>query len=116
VTKQEIARRLKKLAKQLDLNDWNFELIVEDGGKLEAAGCEARPEYRDAKININLKRVKDEEMHEYLVHELLHCHVWEIVNLAEKLATTKTEEEAIRVAEERLTTQMERIIAPRVLS
>jgi hypothetical protein len=114
--KQQLARRLKRLAKQLDLDHWHFELIMEDSVSAGAASCEAKPEYFTAKISINLAKVSPEEMHGYLVHELLHCHVWEVVNLAEKLASTPTEMEAIRVAEERLTSRMERLLAPRVLS
>ena len=114
MTKLGIARRLKRLAKQLALDHWNFELIVEESDLRDAAGCEAKPEYFDARIFVNVAKVTDAEIDEYLVHELLHCHVWELTHLAEKLATTDTEREAIRMAEERLTTQLERLLAPRL--
>lgn len=114
---RHLAARVRALARALALSDWELQVVPQANTRLDGedlAGCTAQPEYKRARIYFDLGRIPPEELDQFIIHELMHCHVWELVNLAERLAATPTEREAIRCAEERLTTVLERLFAGRL--
>jgi len=109
-----LRKRIKRLAEALGLGDWEFQIVRQEYAAKDVsdlAGCQAKPEYKSAVLYFDVARIPPEELDSYIIHELLHCHIWELVALTDKLATTPAEREAIRLAEERLTTTLERLFA-----
>jgi len=81
----------------------------------EIASCRSQPEYLCADLYFNLKRVPDTdaEIRELVCHEMLHCHVEALAQLANRGARrTPERREAIRLAEERLVTTLSRVVLP----
>ena len=81
----------------------------------EVASCESQPEYLTAALYFNLKRVPDTEeaIRELVAHEMAHPHVEALAELANRGARrTPERREAIRIAEEHLTTVVSRMILP----
>ena len=93
---------------RLGLGDWT--ITIQCVTLPHRADCDAKPEYKEALIRFDLKKIAPEDVEAYVVHELLHCHVWRLASVGEYLAKTPTEKRAVEEAEESLTTDLERLI------
>lgn len=105
-----VEARVRHWQERLRLVDWEIR-VVTNARIAHAADCEAAPEYRQATLRFNPKRIPLADLDAYVVHELLHCHVWPLAAAAETLA--KGDEvalEFIREREEGLTTELERLV------
>jgi hypothetical protein len=116
VTRAQKRKRIEALVaawqSPLGLANWTVSLSF-DGGCKEQASCSANPEYRDAKLNFNLRRIGPQEIDEVVAHELMHCHGWAVAALALNWAgKEQVKREAVRQAEELLTTAVSRAFLP----
>ena len=100
-----IKKCVKLWQKRLGLSSWTIEL---EFSQIEwCADCAAYPEYLNAKIRFDTGSDIDEAT---IIHELLHCHIEGLAHLAEKLAGTDERwKEMVRIEEERLATNLEKI-------
>lgn len=106
---RRVQQLIRKWTRLLDLYQWKFGINFNIEG--EAAACSADPEYRMAALNFNLAKITDSEEETFVIHELLHCHIWELAHTAQTLADEdKAKLEWVRLCEERLTTTLETII------
>ncbi|MFQ5888058.1 MAG: hypothetical protein ACE5HY_05125 [Candidatus Hydrothermarchaeales archaeon] len=103
---KEAQRLLKKYQKLTGIDDWDIRLKFYTEN---VADCEARPEYLDAVLYLDLDKIPPEELDSWIRHEVLHCLVWSLAHLAETLTKTKTEKELVRIEEEKLVTLLERM-------
>jgi hypothetical protein len=105
------------LIPQLNLVDWTIKVKFTKKMK-NLADCEASPEYKSAKIRVNLESIKSLSYHEVVgtaLHELLHCISWDIMSWAEQLSRGNEDKlEICRRMGEALTTDMEQILFPLV--
>lgn len=108
MSQQDARRLLKKWQPLLGLQGWKITLNCRQIA--HKGDCEARPEYKEAIIRLDTRKIPAEELEAYVVHELLHCHIWRLADVAEHLAKTPTEARAVEDAEESLTTEIERLI------
>lgn len=77
-----------RLVEPLGLDRWTTRLVVDGVGEARAA-CESQPEYREAEISIDFNRLKTgDELAELMVHEMTHCHIEPLAELAQDLADT----------------------------
>lgn len=116
MTRSEKKRRVEALIEHwhapLGLANWTFQTTF-DGGAKEQATCIADPEYRNARLNFNLRRIGPHEIEELVCHELMHCHGWALGAYAFKWAANDgTKREVVRQAEELLTTAVSRAFLP----
>lgn len=98
----------------MGLGGWLIRLFFPKRANYMAA-CNASPEYLSADLYFNLKRMPDTpmEVEELVAHELMHAHVEALAELANRGARrTPERREAIRVAEEHLTTTLSRMLLP----
>lgn len=98
----------------MGLGGWMLRLFFPKRIK-HIASCMAQPEYLTADLEFNLKRVPDTamEIEELVAHELMHCHVEALGILALRGARRSPERrEAVRLAEEHLTTTLSRLLLP----
>jgi hypothetical protein len=75
----------------LGLDRWQIRLGAE---KLEdsRAACIAQPEYREADLYFDAEKIKTgDDLAELTVHEMAHCHTFELHSLAEELADALAE-------------------------
>ena len=93
---------------RLGLGEWH--IVVQCVTLPHRADCDAKPEYKEALLRFDLKKIPAADLEAYVVHELLHCHVWRLASVGEYLAKTPTEKRAVEEAEESLTTDLERLI------
>jgi hypothetical protein len=100
--------RVRHWQQRLGLSAWT--ITVQTVTLPHRADCDAKPEYKEALLRFDLKKIPQEEVEAYIVHELMHCHVWRLAKVGEYLAKTPTEKMAVEEAEESLTTELERII------
>jgi len=103
------------IAPILNLSNWNIRVKFTRQMK-NLADCEASPEYKSAKIRVNLESIKELSYHEVVataLHELLHCHSWSLMTWAEQLSRTdKDKLEICRRMGEDLTTELEQVLFP----
>ena len=116
MTRTQKRRRIEALVAAwqapLGLGNWTF-AVTFDGSVKEQASCLANPEYRDAKLNFNLRRIGPHEIEELVAHEMLHCHGWALAACGAKWAGNDgTKREVVRQAEELLTTATSRAFLP----
>jgi hypothetical protein len=82
---RNVTSRVKFWQKKLLLSDWKIAVEVgplDDGSR---ADCDAKPEYREAKIRLDPDKIDAEELDGFCIHELLHCHTWRLEALAERV-------------------------------
>jgi len=100
---------------QLNLGDWTIKISFTKKMK-NLADCEASPEYKSAKIRVNLEAIKTLSYHEVVataLHELLHCITWDLMTWAEQLSRGNEDKlEICRRMGEALTTELEQILFP----
>lgn len=107
---QTVEARVRHWQERLRLVDWDIRVVV-NSRIAHAADCEAAPEYRQATLRFNPKRIPVADLDAYVVHELLHCHVWPLAAAAENLAKGDAVAlEFVREREEGLTTELERLV------
>lgn len=98
---------------RLQLHDWKISVVVdrippEDDAK---AFCQAKPEYREALVQVDPHEVTLEDLEATVVHELLHCHAEALAGLALVMAgDDPVKREAVRRAEEELVMRLERLV------
>lgn len=113
MTKKQLARRCLRVGiERMKLTDWDIRLSFDE--KLpHAADCAADPEYRQARIRLNPRRMHMADIPATIFHELDHCHVEDLAQLAVSLAKgDPVALEAIRKAEEGLVTVHDQILTP----
>jgi hypothetical protein len=107
---RSVTARVRFWQKKLLLTDWRISVEVgalDDGSR---ADCDAKPEYREAVIRLDPKRVSPEELDAFCVHELLHCHTWKLEQLAENWGRSESQYQFARETAETVVTDLERII------
>jgi len=99
----------------LNLSDWTIKIRFTKKMK-NLADCDASPEYKEAKIRVNLDAIKLRSYHEVVataLHELLHCLSWNLMTWAEQLSRGNPDKlEVCRRMGEDLTTEMEKVLFP----
>lgn len=93
LTNREVAKKqIKKLIREwkpvLDMSHWTIEVTFHK--EEYAASCYAEPEYRNAHLNFYLGKLLPKfkinyELEEFVVHELIHCLSWPLVDITENL-------------------------------
>jgi hypothetical protein len=109
LSKQLVERRIRWWIPRLQLQAWDITVSL---GPIEvdAAECDASPEYLNAAIRLDPAKVPDADLEAYVVHELLHCHTWGLTHAAEVLAGTDPKLlEWVRKEQESLCTALERV-------
>lgn len=100
ITRGQVLALVAKWQARLLLDAWKIRVILTTKmGHL--AECEASPEYLDAVLRFNPVRLTPENLEETVVHELIHCHTWELWDHAG---------DAGDKAHERLTSTLQRIV------
>jgi len=100
ITRGQVLALVAKWQARLLLDAWKVRVILTT--KLgHLAECEASPEYLDAVLRFNPARLTPENLEETVVHELIHCHTWELWDLAGDAGTK---------AHEKLTSILQRIV------
>ncbi len=91
----------------LGLERWNIDVRFDE--KLKDAGnCDYKPEYMQATISFNPKDISLADVDEYARHELLHCIVAPLAQVADFVRERdKNSREMVREAEERVVSQLE---------
>lgn len=113
LTEADVKRTVGRLRTPLWLDGWWIDVETGRSESGASASCAASPEYTQATLKFDLEQVSRENLLGYVIHELMHCHVWPLAHLATQLADgNKVQLEMIRVEEERLTTTLEKILTP----
>lgn len=100
ITRPQVLALVAKWKARLLLDSWTFRVVLTT--KMEhLADCEASPEYLDAVLRFNPARLTVDNLEETVVHELLHCHTWELWEHAGDAGDR---------AHERLTSTLQRIV------
>lgn len=103
--------RVKYWQKRLLLADWNITVLV---GALddheERADCDAKPQYKEAVIRLDPKKIPPDELDGFCIHELLHCVTWRLEALAEEWGRSESQYVVARETAETVVTELERII------
>lgn len=95
----------------LGLQAW--ELQVAFVALKHRADCEARPEYNEAVLRFDLRKIRRDDLPAFVLHEMVHCLVWKLAAVGERLAADRVGDlEAVRVEEESLVTALERVLLP----
>lgn len=103
--KVAIEAAVRKYQRLLNLTDWEIEIIFEDLD--HRADCEARPEYKEAVLRFDPRKIKPRQIEEFAAHELVHCIVWALAAAAEQLAGGDPAKlEMVRYFEEELATRL----------
>ena len=114
LTKEEKVLKLVDLTKPiLCLTDWSIKVQFVRIPR-HRADCEANPEYKDAIIRFDVRKISDSDLIPFVVHEMLHCVVWKLSHVAESFTNDEAKLEWCRIEEESLTTALEQIIVPLV--
>lgn len=106
-----------KLREPLALDRWQLHFVAGENEEDDAvASCNAMPEYREATLRFDFDALKTgDDLDEFIVHEMSHCHTWPLHAVADSLATTlagdneflaKHLAEQVREAAERVTTDV----------
>jgi hypothetical protein len=112
LSKAAVMTRAKYWRKRLHLEGWKIGVTFEPDEKEESeASCLAQPEYAAAVVRFDLAKIHPDEIDSYIVHELLHCHVWALANFGNSAcADDPVKLEALRHHEESLVTSLERLV------
>lgn len=110
LTKRGVTSRVRWWQRQLGLQSWTIRLTFDSTGEEDAA-CSAQPEYQFAVLYFDLKKIEPTMIERYIIHELVHCLVWRLANVATALAQGDPSKlEWVRTEEETLTTQLESLL------
>lgn len=113
-------RAIERLARAaipaLRLEHWDITLAfprrLEDGA---AAECDAQPEYKQATVRFNCRKIDWDDLPRFVVHELMHCHVEALAGIAQLAAgKDRAKAEWVRRTEEELVTVLDQILTPYV--
>ena len=100
----------------LHLEGWQFKIRFRKSLKNTIADCEAMPEYKCATIRVDhthLKQLTNSVVVSTALHEMLHCIVWPMGELAVSLSKKDTTKlEICRQYEEGLVTHLELTFLP----
>lgn len=109
VTKQHrITSLVRRYQRLMGLSQWR--IYIKFGRCREGAACVADDEYLRATLYFDLNEITDEDVELTVRHELLHCHTWELLRVAEHLASKdRNAKEMVRAANERIVTELERM-------
>ena len=113
MTLAQFRRRFRFWQKKMLLADWKITLVL---GPLEddeecKADCEAKPEYREAVVRLNLAVIPDDEIDSYCIHELAHVVGWALEQQAENSAGEDEQKyDTVRFIAETVATKWEEII------
>ena len=99
----------------LQLDDWRIVVTYSRTmKKTDVASCQSWPEYKQAKIRLNLKRLKEFNDYEIIsaaIHEMLHCITWPLAEWAEQLCKKDDQKlELTRKLDEGLVTNLEKVL------
>lgn len=88
VAKKQIKKLIREWKTPLDMNHWTLEVTFNK--EAWAASCHAEPEYRNAHLNFYLSVLLPKfkinyELEEFVVHEMIHCLTWSLVETTENL-------------------------------
>lgn len=100
------------------LTEWTVKVEFPTRMKYTAT-CTASPEYLQCVLSFNLQRMPDDldQIREMVCHEMTHPTTWALAELAFRGARRTAERrEAIRKAEEQLTTRVSRMMLPHLPS
>lgn len=112
--KDEVIALVQALRGPLRLQDWVIDIQFVQVPK-EKAGCTAKPEYKEATLFFDLRKIPGSEIRAFVLHEMLHIHVWKLAAVGERFATNAKDLEAVNWEEEALTTELERLLLPLVM-
>lgn len=108
MTQAQVLKLVAKWQRKFGLGDWNIETVFPEASFKDAANCEAAPEYKTAVIYFNLARIPEEDLVDYVRHELFHVHIWTLASIAYDMAgNDKVLQEQVRKAEEGCATALE---------
>lgn len=116
ITKKVLfSKTVEILQSVLQLNDWRIIVSYSRSmKKAELASCQSWPEYKQAKIRLNLTRLKEFNDYEIIttaIHELVHCLTWPLAEWAEQLSKKDVQKlELTRKLDEGLVTNLEKIL------
>ena len=113
-TKREVVATLvERFRHPLGLG--HYDIRVDFVALKHRADCECRPEYNEAILRFDLSKIKRDQLPAFVLHELLHCLVWKLAAVGERLSAGREADlEAVRVEEESLVTLLERLLLPLV--
>ena len=110
MTARQFERRFRFWQKLMLLGEWK---ITTKYGPLEhgeKADCDAKPEYREALIRFDHRKISADEVDAYCIHELVHCITWPIEQLAENSAADENSHATARFICETTATKLEEVI------
>lgn len=101
----------------LNLSDWKLIVSFSHATRMkETAYCSAAPEYKMAKIKVNyshLSGLSHNEIVSVVVHEMIHCILWDLGEWAHSLSKKDPQKSEItRKYEEGTVTSFEKILVP----
>jgi len=113
--KKEIQDKVLKYlgiySKMMGIEGWNILVCFKKLGVDITATCEAEIEYYRATItfdSLKLEEQSDNTIRKTVIHELLHCLVWQLAEVAQHLAPDE-HKEFIQKFEESTVTNLERM-------
>ena len=105
--REALKEKVAKWRPVLGLNDWK--IGVKFNERQHMATCTADPEYEQATLHFNVRRIRAEvpanQLDELVVHELTHCLTWVVGD-----ALPDDDKTAREKADELLTTRVERSV------
>ena len=108
MTEAHVRAVVRRWQKALGLGGWDIDVVFPEANYKDTANCEASPEYKQAVIYLNMTKLDDTQLEDYVRHELFHAVIWPLGSLAHDLAgDNKILQEQIRKAEERVCTDLE---------
>lgn len=105
---QRILRLVRYYQELTGLGQWQIEVMF--GREKDGAACAADDEYLQAMLYFDLDNLNEADEERIVLHEILHCHTWELVRVSDLMAgRDKHAKEMVRAARERCTTLLERM-------
>lgn len=98
-------------SKMIGIGGWDIVVGFKKLGVDELGQCEAEVEYYRTVVtfdSVKLEEKDDTKIRKTVIHELLHCLVWQLAEVATHLAPNE-HKEFIQSFEERVTTDLERM-------
>lgn len=112
--KAAILACVEKYQQLFNLDKWGIE--VKFPRLKHTADCEAWPHYKQVVLQFDLRKIDDDIIDEIVVHEMLHCHIWELAAFALSMANgDPVKVEIAEKLEEALTTAITEIFIERSL-
>jgi hypothetical protein len=113
ITRKQVVALVARWRERLHLGDYALSVRV---GRIPAkenarADAAVSPEYREAVLRFDPAGVSPAQLEATVCHELLHCQIEPLAHLALTMAgDDPVKREAVRMAEEELTTRLERVL------